>query len=120
MALTGSVRRLCGVGRFLQMQQLTAVSPFQHRLISSFFHTTDQLLSSCWGLGEKGKLLQASPPLFLPWRQQQIRTKKRGMEYQPKALKRIRTHGWLKRISSRGGIEVILRRMLKGRKSLTH
>lgn len=54
------------------------------------------------------------------WQYQQIRTVKRGTEYQPKNIKRKRTHGWIKRISSRGGIEVILRRMLKGRKSLTH
>ncbi|XP_030017289.1 large ribosomal subunit protein bL34m [Sphaeramia orbicularis] len=54
------------------------------------------------------------------WQYQQIRTRKRGLEYQPKNIKRKRTHGWIKRLSSRGGIEVILRRMLKGRKSLTH
>ncbi|XP_053321803.1 39S ribosomal protein L34, mitochondrial [Spea bombifrons] len=54
------------------------------------------------------------------WSLQLVRNRKRGMEYQPKFLKRKRTHGWLKRISTRGGIEVILRRMLKGRKSLTH
>ncbi|MBN3303009.1 RM34 protein, partial [Amia calva] len=56
----------------------------------------------------------------LPWQHQQIRTRKRGTEYQPNNIKRKRTHGWIKRISTRGGIEVILRRMLKGRKSLTH
>uniref|UniRef100_UPI00398E5B38 large ribosomal subunit protein bL34m n=1 Tax=Pristiophorus japonicus TaxID=55135 RepID=UPI00398E5B38 len=57
---------------------------------------------------------------IFPWCQQPVRTKTRGTEYQPKTIKRIRTHGWKKRISTRGGIEVILRRMLKGRKSLTH
>ncbi|XP_020318577.1 probable 54S ribosomal protein L34, mitochondrial [Oncorhynchus kisutch] len=56
----------------------------------------------------------------LPWHHQQIRTRKRGTEYQPKNIKRKRTHGWIKRISTQGGIEVILRRMLKGRKSLSH
>ncbi|XP_029929668.1 large ribosomal subunit protein bL34m [Myripristis murdjan] len=56
----------------------------------------------------------------LPWEYQQVRTRKRGTEYQPKNIKRKRTHGWIKRISTQGGIEVILRRMLKGRKSLTH
>ncbi|KAM7379107.1 hypothetical protein PAMP_004680 [Pampus punctatissimus] len=56
----------------------------------------------------------------LPCQYQQVRTRKRGTEYQPKNIKRKRTHGWIKRISSQGGIEVILRRMLKGRKSLTH
>ncbi|XP_077083701.1 large ribosomal subunit protein bL34m [Siphateles boraxobius] len=54
------------------------------------------------------------------WHHQQVRTVKRGTEYQPKNIKRKRTHGWIKRISTPGGIEVILRRMLKGRKSLTH
>ncbi|XP_061775812.1 39S ribosomal protein L34, mitochondrial [Nerophis ophidion] len=56
----------------------------------------------------------------LPWQHQQVRTKKGGTEYQPKNIKRKRTHGWVKRLSSKGGIEVILRRMLKGRKSLSH
>ncbi|CAL8281266.1 unnamed protein product [Lota lota] len=56
----------------------------------------------------------------LPWQYQQVRTGKRGTEYQPKNIKRKRTHGWIKRISNRGGIEVLLRRMLKGRKSLSH
>ncbi|XP_043075374.1 39S ribosomal protein L34, mitochondrial [Puntigrus tetrazona] len=54
------------------------------------------------------------------WQHQQVRTVKRGTEYQPKNIKRKRTHGWIKRISTPSGIEVILRRMLKGRKSLTH
>ncbi|XP_061587200.1 39S ribosomal protein L34, mitochondrial [Cololabis saira] len=56
----------------------------------------------------------------LPWQHQQVRTRKRGTEYQPKNIKRKRTHGWIKRMSSSGGIEVILRRILKGRKSLSH
>lgn len=56
----------------------------------------------------------------LSWQYQQVRTKKRGTEYQPKNIKRKRTHGWIKRLSSRGGIEVLLRRMFKGRKSLSH
>uniref|UniRef100_A0A8B9C8F5 Large ribosomal subunit protein bL34m n=1 Tax=Anser brachyrhynchus TaxID=132585 RepID=A0A8B9C8F5_9AVES len=51
---------------------------------------------------------------------QQVRTKARGNEYQPNNRKRKRTHGWIKRISTPAGIEVILRRMLKGRKSLSH
>ncbi|KFQ78418.1 hypothetical protein N337_07094, partial [Phoenicopterus ruber ruber] len=55
-----------------------------------------------------------------PWNHQQIRTKARGNEYQPNNRKRKRTHGWIKRISTPAGIEVILRRMLKGRKSLSH
>lgn len=54
------------------------------------------------------------------WHYQQVRTRKRGNEYQPKNIKRKRTHGWIKRLSTQGGVEVILRRMLKGRKSLSH
>ncbi|KAI3375110.1 hypothetical protein L3Q82_021623, partial [Scortum barcoo] len=46
----------------------------------------------------------------LPWQYQQVRTRKRGTEYQPKNIKRKRTHGWIKRISSPSGIEVLLRR----------
>uniref|UniRef100_A0A3P9NSS3 Large ribosomal subunit protein bL34m n=1 Tax=Poecilia reticulata TaxID=8081 RepID=A0A3P9NSS3_POERE len=56
----------------------------------------------------------------LPWLHQQVRTRKRGTEYQPSNIKRINKHGWIKRMSSQGGIEVILRRMLKRRKSLSH
>ncbi|XP_015472051.1 39S ribosomal protein L34, mitochondrial [Parus major] len=54
------------------------------------------------------------------WSFQQIRGKSRGNEYQPNNWKRKKTHGWIKRIRSPGGIAVILRRMLKGRKSLSH
>ncbi|XP_062843952.1 39S ribosomal protein L34, mitochondrial [Trichomycterus rosablanca] len=67
-------------------------------------------------LTSKGSWISQSPP----WHYQQVRWGKRGTEYQPKNLKRKRTHGWIKRISTQGGIEVILRRMLKGRKSLSH
>ncbi|OPJ86644.1 large ribosomal subunit protein bL34m [Patagioenas fasciata] len=55
-----------------------------------------------------------------PWSHQQTRARSRGNEYQPNNRKRKRTHGWIKRISTPGGVAVILRRMLKGRKSLTH
>ncbi|XP_019360158.1 PREDICTED: 39S ribosomal protein L34, mitochondrial [Gavialis gangeticus] len=54
------------------------------------------------------------------WGRPPARTKARGNEYQPKNLKRKRTHGWMKRIHEASGIRVILRRMLKGRKSLSH
>ncbi|KAL8177909.1 UNVERIFIED_CONTAM: 39S ribosomal protein L34, mitochondrial [Gekko kuhli] len=63
---------------------------------------------------------QRFPGQGLPWSHQQIRTKTRGNEYQPSNIKRKRKHGWIKRIRTASGIEVILRRMLKGRKSLTH
>ncbi|NXB46265.1 RM34 protein, partial [Leucopsar rothschildi] len=54
------------------------------------------------------------------WSFQQIRGRTRGNEYQPNNWKRKKTHGWIKRIRTPGGIAVILRRMLKGRKSLSH
>uniref|UniRef100_A0A8C5IQV1 Large ribosomal subunit protein bL34m n=1 Tax=Junco hyemalis TaxID=40217 RepID=A0A8C5IQV1_JUNHY len=54
------------------------------------------------------------------WNFRQIRGKSRGNEYQPNNWKRKKTHGWIKRISTPGGVAVILRRMLKGRKSLSH
>jgi large subunit ribosomal protein L34 len=39
--------------------------------------------------------------------------------WQPKKLKRLRTHGFLKRMASAGGKDVINRRRAKGRKQLT-
>lgn len=46
--------------------------------------------------------------------------KARGNEYQPSNIKRKHKHGWIKRLSTPAGVQVILRRMLKGRKSLSH
>lgn len=48
------------------------------------------------------------------------RGKARGNEYQPSNIKRKHKHGWIKRLSTPAGVQVILRRMLKGRKSLSH
>ncbi|HUU50663.1 MAG TPA: 50S ribosomal protein L34 [Nitrospinota bacterium] len=39
--------------------------------------------------------------------------------YQPKKTKRKRTHGFLARMSSRGGVKTIKRRREKGRKRVT-
>lgn len=39
--------------------------------------------------------------------------------WQPKKIKRLRKHGFLKRMSSPGGKNVIKARRAKGRKSLT-
>ncbi|XP_022086958.1 uncharacterized protein LOC110977285 [Acanthaster planci] len=46
--------------------------------------------------------------------------KARGMEYQPSNVKRKRKHGFHKRMRSNSGIRVIWRRLLKGRRLLTH
>ncbi|XP_011845356.1 PREDICTED: 39S ribosomal protein L34, mitochondrial isoform X1 [Mandrillus leucophaeus] len=51
---------------------------------------------------------------------QQARGKTRGNEYQPSNIKRKNKHGWVRRLSTPAGVQVILRRMLKGRKSLSH
>uniref|UniRef100_UPI00358F3E36 large ribosomal subunit protein bL34m n=1 Tax=Myxine glutinosa TaxID=7769 RepID=UPI00358F3E36 len=72
----------------------------------SFFRSTTSILSPAFG--------------SRAWLTVSLRGRTRGNEYQPKHIKRKHTHGWMKRISSRNGIETILRRMLKGRKSLSH
>ena len=41
------------------------------------------------------------------------------MTFQPKKRQRSKVHGFRKRMSTAGGIKVIKRRMLKGRKRLT-
>uniref|UniRef100_M3YWT9 Large ribosomal subunit protein bL34m n=1 Tax=Mustela putorius furo TaxID=9669 RepID=M3YWT9_MUSPF len=51
---------------------------------------------------------------------QQNRGKARGNEYQPSNIKRKHKHGWIRRLSTPAGVQVILRRMHKGRKSLSH
>ncbi|KAG8517340.1 39S ribosomal protein L34, mitochondrial [Galemys pyrenaicus] len=50
----------------------------------------------------------------------QTRGRARGNEYQPSNIKRKHKHGWIRRLSTPAGVQVILRRMLKGRKSLSH
>ncbi|XP_013160107.1 39S ribosomal protein L34, mitochondrial [Falco peregrinus] len=102
-------------GRFLLLKQAAGCF-FQLRPASVLSSPLELPLRSCLPLKPTG----LGPSPVSSWNHQQIRTKARGNEYQPNNRKRKRTHGWIKRISTPGGIEVILRRMLKGRKSLTH
>jgi large subunit ribosomal protein L34 len=55
-------------------------------------------------------------PLF----QLQVRFAARGTEYQPSQRKRKRKHGFLARKRSLGGLKILIRRMAKGRKFLSH
>ncbi|KAG0270163.1 hypothetical protein DFQ27_000082 [Actinomortierella ambigua] len=50
----------------------------------------------------------------------QVRFITYGNTYQPSQRVRKRRHGFLARLKSRGGRKVLLRRMEKGRKSLSH
>ncbi|XP_060940594.1 39S ribosomal protein L34, mitochondrial isoform X2 [Limanda limanda] len=121
--LLSSLSRLSGLTRLgsIPAGSLATTGIPHLRLFSSWITaraTSAPLISRCGPLSSQAE----GSGVFqqLPCQYQQIRTKKRGTEYQPKNIKRKRTHGWIKRVSSRGGIEVILRRMLKGRKSLSH
>lgn len=51
---------------------------------------------------------------------QAIRWKARGNEYQPKVRKRLTKHGFHKRMKTISGMEILWRRMLKGRTLLVH
>ncbi|XP_034038948.1 39S ribosomal protein L34, mitochondrial [Thalassophryne amazonica] len=111
-----------GLFSFVRVRQMAPFSSISHlRLLSSWIMSRPAggALTSRHGPlsseAEGSEVFQQ-----LPWQNLQIRTRKRGTEYQPNNIKRKRTHGWIKRLRTRGGIEVILRRMLKGRKSLTH
>lgn len=96
--------------------QQAAACPFQFRTASVLSGSLELPLRSHRTFQPAG----GCPGPLSSWNHQQIRTKARGNEYQPNNRKRKRTHGWIKRISTPAGIEVILRRMLKGRKSLSH
>lgn len=54
------------------------------------------------------------------WSLLQMRTKVRDNFPRPKETKRIKVHGWLKRMSTLSGRRTIMRRILKGRHVLSH
>ncbi|XP_075300299.1 large ribosomal subunit protein bL34m [Opisthocomus hoazin] len=115
MAALGRLWLRAPGGRLFSPQP-SAACPFQPRAASVLCSPPELPLGSRLAFGPAG----VSPGPGPAWNRQQIRTKSRGNEYQPNNRKRKRTHGWIKRISTPGGVEVILRRMLKGRKSLSH
>ncbi|KAB0350180.1 hypothetical protein FD754_015037 [Muntiacus muntjak] len=51
---------------------------------------------------------------------QQTRGRMRGNEHQPSSIKRKKQLGWIWRLRTPSGVQVILRHMHKGRKSLSH
>ncbi|KAK5919298.1 39S ribosomal protein L34, mitochondrial [Gymnodraco acuticeps] len=121
--IRSSISRLRGINNFTSIPAGNLAIPGNSRLrlFSSWMVPTAAARPTISRCGLLSSQAEGSGVFQqLPWQYQQIRTKKRGTEYQPKNIKRKRTHGWIKRISTQSGIEVILRRMLKGRKSLTH
>ena len=85
------------------------------------------------GFGGSGGRLQAGIPfrsIFAPllgssssnnlFNYSQVRCVTYGREYQPNTLKRKRSVGFLARLKSIGGRKILKRRMMKGRRYLTH
>ncbi|BGP04057.1 50S ribosomal protein L34 [Rhodotorula toruloides ATCC 204091] len=62
-------------------------------------------------------LLASRPAAIAP---QQKRFTTYGAEYQPSTLKRKRKHGFLKRLRTKSGRNILRRRFSKGRKYLSH
>ncbi|XP_048351819.1 39S ribosomal protein L34, mitochondrial [Sphaerodactylus townsendi] len=109
-----------GAARSAFWMQQGAAFILSRRGIASIFPTTWGRPLTLYSSLDPVGAAQRFPGQGAPWSYQQIRTKARGNEYQPSNIKRKHKHGWIKRIRTASGIEVILRRMLKGRKSLTH
>uniref|UniRef100_A0AAQ5X8I3 THAP-type domain-containing protein n=1 Tax=Amphiprion ocellaris TaxID=80972 RepID=A0AAQ5X8I3_AMPOC len=71
------------------------------------FKTVQILCSFCAiHLGYQCRFVCISRFLQLPWQYQQVWTRKGGTEYQTKNIKCNRTHSYIKRVSSHGGIKV--------------
>uniref|UniRef100_A0A3P8TPE8 Uncharacterized protein n=1 Tax=Amphiprion percula TaxID=161767 RepID=A0A3P8TPE8_AMPPE len=72
-----------------------------------FHQGTSHLRSlSSWIVPRTAATPQISRFLQLPWQYQQVWTRKGGTEYQTKNIKCNRTHSYIKRVSSHGGIKV--------------
>ena len=83
------------------------------------------LFSSVTGSGSGGSLLVMRLNSLMslrsrPFLASQVRFVQYGREYQPNTLKRKRSYGFLARLKSIGGRKILKRRMMKGRKTLSH
>jgi len=60
------------------------------------------------------------PSLLTRFNLMPMRFRTYGNEYQPSNLVRKRRHGYLKRLSTKAGRNILYRRRMKGRRYLTH
>ena len=89
--------------------------PFLRLLVpNAFLVSTTQRLSHPLSRIDTLQTLR-SPSALL-----QVRFATYGQEYQPSTLRRKRRYGFLKRLRTIGGRKILQRRMMKGRKYLTH
>nr|XP_004666040.1 39S ribosomal protein L34, mitochondrial [Jaculus jaculus] len=89
-------------------------------LVGSLFHPAGRSAALCGGRWLQLHVWKGLPDAWgLPFLQP-ARGRTRGNEYQPSNIKRKHKHGWIRRLSTPRGVQVILRRMYKGRQSLSH
>lgn len=103
MAVPTSATRISTISSMaISLSTLTIVSPTRSSILSSFL-SRPSLAAPPFGQCTLG-----------------LRFVTYGREYQPSQLVRKRRHGFLARKRSKGGRRILKRRMLRGRKSLSH